>query len=97
VSGVKLTKADVLKAVSKAISPDSTYINDEVQKMHRDHVKAGGTGHPPRVSLVLARLNALAADGMLEKSAFTNGYYGYRWTITPSGLQALGGSNAPSD
>lgn len=86
---VKLTKEMVLLAVKKAVSPDSAYVNDEVQKMHRDHVYAGGKGFPPRTSLVLARLNALAADGMLEKSRFTNGYYGYRWTITPAGRAAL--------
>jgi hypothetical protein len=86
---VKLTKARLLLAVSKAISPDSTYINDELQRMHRADVVAGGKGFPPRVGLVLSRLNALAADGMLEKSVFPNGYYGYRWTITPSGRAAL--------
>lgn len=85
----KLTKEDVLLAVRSACSPDSAYINDEVQKMHRAHVASGGTGHAPRVSLVLSRLNALAADGLLEKSQFTNGYYGYRWTITPAGRLAL--------
>ncbi|MGB6087750.1 hypothetical protein [Parvibaculum sp.] len=86
---MKLTKAQVLRCVDSAVSPDSAYINDEVQKMHRANIASGGIGHTPRVGLVLARLNSLAADGLLEKSAFTNGYYGYRWTITPAGRSAL--------
>lgn len=85
----QLSKDMVLLAVSKAISPDSAYINDEVSKMHRAHVGAGGTGHAPRVGLVLARLKALAADGLLEKSGFPNGYYGYRWELTAAGRSAL--------
>lgn len=85
----KLTKEMVLLAAKRAVSPDSAYINDEVQKMHRDHVYGGGKSFPPRTSLVLARLNALAADGVLEKSRFTNGYYGYRWTITEASRKAL--------
>lgn len=84
-----LTKEMVLLAVQRAISPDSTYINDQVQRMHRDHVKSGGKGYPPRTDLVLSRLNALAKDGLLEKSTYTNGYYGYHWTITPAGRLAL--------
>jgi len=85
-----LTKDRVLLAVSKACSPDSAYINDEVHRMHRDDVKAGGKGQPPRTSLVLSRLNALVADGMLQRSLLPNGYYGYRWTITHAGRAALG-------
>lgn len=85
----RLTKDMVLAAVAKAVSPDSAYINDEVQKMHRSHVASGGKGFPPRTSLVLSRLNSLTVDGLLEKSRFTNGYYGYRWSITPSGRDAL--------
>ena len=84
-----LTKEMVLQAVSRAISPDSNYIGDQVSRMHRAHVSAGGIGYPPRTSLVLSRLNALAADGLLNKSDFTNGYYGYRWDITPAGRAAL--------
>ncbi len=85
----RLTPEMVLLAVSKAVSPDSAYINDEVQKMHHDFVRRGGKGFPPRADLVLARLNALAAKGFLEKSTFTNGYYGYRWRITSAGRAAL--------
>lgn len=76
-----LSKEMVLAAVSSAISPDSAYINDEVNKLHRAHIASGGKGQAPRGSLVLARLNALAVDGLLAKSAFPNGYYGYRWDI----------------
>lgn len=85
----KLTKEMALLAVSQAISPDSAYINDQVAKMHRAHIAAGGKGFNPRTDLVLSRLNALAKDGMLTKSMFPNGYYGYRWTITDVGRQAL--------
>lgn len=89
--GFTLTKGMVLQAVAKAISPDSTYINEQVQRMHADHISAGGKGFSPRTDLVLARLNALASDGLLIKSRFPNGYYGYRWTITPAGRAALNG------
>lgn len=85
----KLTKDMVLLAVANACSPDSAYINDEVSKMHRAHVRSGGKGFPPRTSLVLARLNSLAADGLLTKSRFTNGYYGYHWGFTPAGRATL--------
>ena len=85
----RLTKEMVLVAVSRAVSPDSNYIGDQVSRIHRAHVSAGGIGYPPRTSLVLSRLNALAADGLLNKSAFTNGYYGYRWEFTPAGRAAL--------
>lgn len=90
-----LTKERVLLAVSKACSPDSGYINDEVHRMHRLDVKTGGKGHPPRTSLVLSRLNALVDDGMLEKSHVPNNYYGYRWTITPAGRAALLSRDVP--
>lgn len=85
----RLTKEMVLIATKNACSPDSAYINDEVQKLHRSHIKSGGSGFAPRTDLVLARLNALAADGLLTKSRLTNGYYGYRWEFTTAGLAAL--------
>jgi hypothetical protein len=85
----RLTREMVLKAVVSACSAYSAYINDEVLIMHRAHIKGGGMGSPPRTSLVLSRLNALAADGLLEKSEFTTGYYGYRWSLTETGRKAL--------
>jgi hypothetical protein len=88
---VKLTKADVLACVASAVAPYSNYIGDEVHKLHRQRIAAGGKGFPPRAGLVLARLNALASDGLLERSGFTTGYYGYRWTLTPLGLTLIGG------
>jgi len=88
-SKFNLTKEMVLLAVDRAISPDSNYINDQVQRMHAAHVRSGGKGFPPRTDLVLARLNALVADGKLTKSKFTNGYYGYSWSITDAGRSAL--------
>lgn len=85
----KLTKEDVLAAVKKACSPDSIYIIDEVQRAHDRAVRAGAIGRAPTSALVLRRLKALAADGMLVQSSSTNGYYGYRWDITEAGLAAL--------
>lgn len=84
-----VTEETVLRCVAKAVSPDSIYINDEVCREHSAHVKAGGTGHAPRTSLVLRRLRSLAAKGFLEESRFTSGYYGYKWTITEAGREAL--------
>jgi hypothetical protein len=85
----KLTKSDVLTAVAKAVRPDSIYIIDQVQRQHDAAVRAGGSGHAPTSALVLRRLKALAADGLLMQSAGTNGYYGYRWDITDAGRAAL--------
>lgn len=85
----KLTKAMALKAVTTACAPYSAYIHDEVRKMHRVHVRDGGTGFCPKTGLLLARLNSLAADGMLIRSGFPDGYYGYHWTITAEGREAV--------
>ena len=84
-----LTKEDVLRAVAAAVAPWSNYIGQEVQTAHRKAIEAGGRGHAPRVSLILRRLNQLAEEGLLLKSTFTNGYYGYRWDLTPAGHAAL--------
>lgn len=85
----KLTKDEVLMAVSKAFSPDSIYIIDQVQRQHAEAVRAGAIGHAPSNALVLRRLKALAVDGLLLQSDGTNGYYGYRWDITAAGRTAL--------
>lgn len=84
-----VTEEMVLRCVTRAVSPYSTYINDEVRREHSRHVAAGGTGHVPRTSLVLRRLRSLAAKGFLEESRFADGYYGYKWTITEAGREAL--------
>jgi len=86
---VKLTKDEVLRCVGAACAPWSNYIGDEVDRWHRRQVQVGGTGHNPTRALILRRLNQLAEDGLLEKSSFINGYYGYKWTLTPSGRAAL--------
>ncbi len=84
-----LTCDDVLLAVSKAVSPDSIYIINEVQKMHAKAVAAGAVGHAPTSALVLRRLKTLAGHGLLVQSKFTNGYYGYRWDMTDAGRKFL--------
>lgn len=85
----KLTKLEVLVAVDRAISPWSNYIGDQVHRAHKARVESGGVGHSPTAALILRRLNELASDGMLLKSKFTQGYYGYRWDITPAGRSLL--------
>lgn len=87
-----ITCDEALLAVSKAVSPDSIYILDEVRKMHAKAVAAGAIGHAPTRALVLRRLKTLASNGLLTQSATTNGYYGYRWDITEAGRKFLAGA-----
>ncbi|MEE9923745.1 MAG: hypothetical protein PBV01_10335 [Brucella anthropi] len=84
-----VTEEMVLRCAKKAVRPDSIYINDEVRREHSRHVAAGGTGHVPRTSLVLRRLRALEAKGFITESRFATGHYGYRWTLTEAGREAL--------
>lgn len=86
---MKLTKAQVLKAVSTAVLPRSGYINDEIHKAHQAHVAAGGIGHPPTTALVLRRLRALERDGLISCVGGPDGFYGFEWTITEAGRRAL--------
>ncbi|QIG68664.1 hypothetical protein EVB67_014 [Rhizobium phage RHph_TM3_3_14B] len=86
---VNLTCEDTLLAVSKAVSPDSIYIINEVHRMHRKAVAAGAVGHAPTSALVLRRLKTLASHGLLVQSKSTNGYYGYRWEMTDAGRKHL--------
>jgi hypothetical protein len=79
-----LTKAVVLAAVASACAPYSNYIGDELGR-HR----ASPGEKPPTVSLIYRRLCELAQDGLLERSRFTTGFYGYKWEITPAGRDAI--------
>lgn len=85
----KLTKAQVLKAVSTAVRPRSVYINNEVHQAHWAHVVAGGIGHPPTAALILRRLRALEIDGLVECVGGPDGIYGFEWSITAAGRLAL--------
>ena len=84
-----LTKEEVLWAVASAKEPNSYRINEEIARAHARRIRAGGVGHTPRTDLVLRRLRALERDGLLKSSAYSYGYYGYGWDITPAGLAAL--------
>ena len=85
----RLTREMVLLAAERARAPYSTYIHDHVLRMHDAHISAGGTGYPPRSSLVLARLSSLARAGLLDRSWFATGNYGYRWDITDASRKVL--------
>ncbi|QUS39516.1 hypothetical protein RPMA_12240 [Tardiphaga alba] len=71
----------------------SGYIADEVRQRHAKAVRAGAVGQEPRRSLILRRLQGLAAKGLLARSDGTNGYYGYYWTLTPAGQACDGQVN----
>ncbi len=79
----------VLRAVKTACSPKSAYIADELRRRQREHVEKGGTGHPPTASQVKRALEKLTHDGFLTKSRFSEGYYGFTWTFTKAGMDAL--------
>jgi hypothetical protein len=81
----------VLRAVDSAVSPQSAYIANVVDKVqvHRVQVAAGGKGHSPRRGIILARLRLLEEAGFLQCTGGPNGYYGYSWAITPDGRAAL--------
>lgn len=81
----RLPKTVVLNAVRSACSPWSVYINDQVQRWHAKN----GTGHPPTAALVLRRLRSLVDDGYLKQSTLRKGSYGFKWTITEAGKDAL--------
>jgi hypothetical protein len=84
------TKIDVLRAVSTAILPRSVYINNEIHRWHAGQVASWGMGgHPPTSSFVLRRLKQLVDDGYLVQSQFSDGLYGYTWTITDAGKARL--------
>ena len=92
-----LTKEEVLRAVASAKEPNSYRINEEIALAHDASVRAGGKGYPPRTDLVLRRLRSLERDGLLKASAFSCGYYGYGWDITPAGRAALAQSKGDDD
>lgn len=81
----RLPKTIVLKCVRDAISRQSNYVNDQVQRWHAKN----GTGHAPSAQLVLRRLKRLEADGMLTRSRSSKGSYGFTWTITDKGRTEL--------
>lgn len=88
-----LTKADVLLAMQRAIAPHTAYIHDSVCRQHGDRVESGEVPlhefEMPTVALVLSRLKALRADGMVERSRDARGIYGYSWSFTDAGRSAL--------
>lgn len=92
----KLTDAQVLVALDKAISPKSAYVAAEVDQMHLAHIRAGGKGFSPRRSLILSRLRSLERDGKIECRGGPDGYYGYTWRITDAGRDALAHSSTHS-
>lgn len=86
----KLNGMMVLRAVKSACSPKSAYIADELRKVQRSHVEnLGCTGHPPTTAQVKRELEKLTHDGFLVKSRFSEGYYGFTWTLTEAGNDAL--------
>lgn len=87
---MKPSRIDVLRAVTTACSPQSTYVNDEIQRWHRKNVSRGLKGHPPTSPFVLRRLRECVKEGWLEQSRHTSGMYGYTWTITGAGHARLG-------
>lgn len=91
---MKPTAIEVLAAIPRAAGPWSNYIIDQLQRDHNKRVAAGGAGHPPSSALVLRRLKKLQTMGLVTRSQFTNGYYGYRWDITGAGLAALAKAGA---
>ncbi|NTI22405.1 hypothetical protein G6M87_11095 [Rhizobium rhizogenes] len=87
---MKPSQIDILRAVSTAVRPQSVYINNEIQRWHAAQVsKWGMKGHPPSSSFVLHRLRHLVAAGYLIQSQFSDGLYGYTWTITDAGKARL--------
>lgn len=86
---MQMTQDDVLVAAKKAISCRSAYIIDELNRMHSARIRAGGTGHPPKSDVVLRRLRQLERSGLAECVGGPDGFYGYSWTITPSGHDRL--------
>lgn len=86
---MKPSKLDVLRAVTTACSPRSAYINDQIQRWHAQMVAKGHSGHPPTSAFVLRRLRECVKEGWLEQSRFTDGAYGYTWTITDAGRARL--------
>lgn len=81
----------VLTAIKRAVSPDSAYILDELRREQQRHVAAGGTGSPPTSQQTLRRLRSMEKLGLVEASAYPNGYYGYRWKTTERGHLLLEG------
>lgn len=90
---VKLTEQDVFAAFNERRATRngawSGYIADEVRQQHAKAIRSGASGHEPSRALILRRLQALAAKGLLERSDGTNGYYGYYWSLTDAGRAAL--------
>ena len=86
------TKLEVLRAVQGARFAMSAYIADQLT---RDHF---GTRWPtsgrPTAAHVRRLLNELALDGQLSRSAYPSGSYGYTWTLTDAGLEALADGGA---
>jgi len=78
-----VTCDETLLAVSRACSPDSVYIIQEVERSF------GVSGGNQIRKLIRRRLQTLADEGLLIRSQFTNGYYGYRWDITDAGRKFL--------
>lgn len=86
---MRLTTLEVLEAIPKAAAPWSGYIADQIIRSHNARVRAGGVGHPPRVSLILSRLRDLEGRGLIKCTGGPKGYYGYIWEITDAGRLAL--------
>lgn len=86
---MSITTFDVLRALDRAVAPRSACVADVLDRNHREHVARGGTGFPPRRSLILARLRTLEASGLIVCTGGPDGYYGYGWRITEAGRASL--------
>lgn len=86
---MQLSEKIVLNAVARAVSPQSIYINEELDRIHIRSIYQGGTGHPVKPSRSLAWLKKLEKKGYLIRSAGPDGYYGFTWAITEAGKAAM--------
>lgn len=75
------TALDILVVMhSRPALQYSVYIADEVRR----------SGTPVSQSKCLRRLRELESLGYVERSQFTLGYYGYKWTVTAAGTARMG-------
>lgn len=84
-----LSEEDVLSAISRAAAPFSVYIGDVLRRDHAANVAKGGTGYGPSPALILRRLKQLAANGLIQRSTFPSGLYGYEWKVTDAGRAVI--------
>lgn len=75
-----LTREEVLKAIPRANHPMSIYIADQIWRDRKIPVKA---------PILLRRLKQLESDGLVTRSRFPTGYYGYLWELTEAGRAFL--------